>query len=128
MVSSYNSISSYTAAISHVAVDQTTVKTLNGFGQLKTSTDANSKSTSYIYGAFGKLLSVTDMNGVVISNEFDDYARRTQLNDPDKGIINYVYNGLQQLVERTAPGGVVQTHYFDGAGREVQLHTTSLNQ
>lgn len=80
---------------------QTRTETLNGLGKLKSATDANTKTTSYVYDPFGNLKVTTDPKGNQIKVGYDTLGRKTQLIDPDLGTWAYKVNPLGQTWEQT---------------------------
>jgi RHS repeat-associated protein len=55
-------------------------------------------ATIYGYDFAGRLASITDPKGNVVTMGFDKLGRRTSLVDPDAGASVYGYNGLDELV------------------------------
>ncbi|MDF2176845.1 SpvB/TcaC N-terminal domain-containing protein [Aliiglaciecola sp. CAU 1673] len=126
VVSTY--ISSAGSRVSTANIDQTNEKTLNGFGQVVVSEDANSQRTTYQYGALGTLVKATNLDTSVVTVAYDNYGRKTSMTDPDKGYLIYRYNALGEMVERVAPGNVSQVTYYDAAGRTTKVKSGSSHQ
>ncbi|MDL2323358.1 FG-GAP-like repeat-containing protein [Bacteroidales bacterium OttesenSCG-928-A17] len=72
--------------------------TLNNAGQIE-SEKTNGKTVSYTYYASGKMKSATPERGSLVAMRYDLQGNRTQLTDPDAGIITSKYNGWGELIE-----------------------------
>lgn len=57
--------------------------------------------TSYSYGPFNRVETVTDDVGNVTTIEYDKLGRRTLLDDPDKGVTLFGYDGFGDLIVET---------------------------
>lgn len=94
---------------------ETTVKNVRG--QIASVTDANGKTVSYTYGAFGRRTSITDMAGNIATSTYDKAGRKIASVDPDLGHWTYAYNVLGELVSQTDAKGQTATMTYDTLGR-----------
>jgi RHS repeat-associated protein len=74
------------------------------------------RSTSYTYGPFGHINTVTDPNNNVTSMQYDLLGRRTQMVDPDSGPTSTFYDGYGEVRETDMPTSST-TFTMDAAGR-----------
>ncbi len=118
-------VSAFYGQYSQSNVNQQTKKTLNGLGQLILSEDANGNQTTYEYDALGLMTKATNMDASSILVTYDDYGRKTSLNDPDKGYVQYKYNATGTMVRRISPSGDNEISYFDAVGRLTKSRTES---
>ncbi len=80
--------------------------------------------------ATGKVLTSTDINGLVTRYEYDDWGRRVRTENPDGTVAetDYTYGGggdFQQvslLVTETASGEPERRSYYDALGREIHSY------
>ncbi|NUQ77807.1 MAG: type IV secretion protein Rhs, partial [Polyangiaceae bacterium] len=79
--------------------------------------DAAKGKTSYSYGPFGNLYSVTAPGGAATITKRDALGRVKQLVDPDRGATIHVHNGFGELVSITDALGRVATFEYDSLGR-----------
>jgi len=100
----------------------------NEQGELDKTEDAKGGEIRYDYNAYGNLLQVNLYSGgvgaayVQVINTFDDYGRKTQTNDKDKGIWDYDYNAFDELVKQTNAKNQVSDLDYDDAGRLVRRY------
>jgi len=102
----------------------TTVAKHDPNGLLRESIDGDNTVTSFTYNAQDAVETITVNNdattGITITT--DVAGNKTQLIDPDAGIINYKYNGVGELRQQTLdPGGLnhIITTSYDDLGRVV---------
>lgn len=89
---------------------QSTVRTFDAWGNLKTAEDPLS-SVTYSYGANGKPRYVHS-GGATWEFEYDDAGNKTLLSDPDAGVTEYEYDALGRIVyQRDARGIETETEY-----------------
>ena len=87
---------------------------------LTTFPDTSTTTTSYVYDAFGDLLTTTDPSGNVISNTFDVRGRKTAMSDPDMGGWTYNYDALSELTSQTDAKSQTTSLTYDLLGRLTQ--------
>ncbi|TRY33420.1 FG-GAP-like repeat-containing protein [Aliiglaciecola sp. M165] len=103
------------------SVSQTKSEFFDRVGKLEKITDtAISGETNYRYNATGDLVRTNNVDGTVITNAFDDYGRKTSMNDPDKGNWSYRYNALGKLVWQQDARGSITQFYMDKLGRTLE--------
>jgi YD repeat-containing protein len=89
-------------------------------GQLQQVTDALGHITQYtVYNAHGKLLSMTDANGLVTTLTYDARQRLTSV-DAGGETTTYAYNPAGQLTRVTRPDGAYLSYTYDAAHRLIQ--------
>jgi RHS repeat-associated protein len=104
-------------------IGHVTITELDPLGRPAAITDAAKGVTSYVYGPFGFLHSVTDPgtladpSGAVTITTRDALGRVKQLDDPDRGTTIQVWNGWGELLSSTDAIGRVSTFEYDGLGR-----------
>jgi RHS repeat-associated protein len=98
-------------------LSQSTVTTLNIWGQKATVRDAASNTTTYTYDAFNNVLTVIDPAGNVITNTYDIRGNKLSSADPDLGSWSYTYDALQDLLTQTDAKSQVTTLTYDLLGR-----------
>lgn len=75
--------------------------------------------------AAGKLATVTDPSGSVLSHSYDLRGREIGQNDPDSGKTSYSYNDLDQLVSTTDARGKKIVYSYDGLDRKTTERSDS---
>jgi len=89
-------------------------------GQLQQVTDALGHITQYTaYDAHGKLLSLTDANGLVTTLAYDARQRLTSV-DAGGETTTYAYDPAGLLTRVTRPDGAYLTYTYDAAHRLIQ--------
>ncbi|MEL6111028.1 MAG: hypothetical protein AAFU85_33895, partial [Planctomycetota bacterium] len=91
----------------------------NGEGRIVEVIDPAANTTTYQYGPFGTLLSV-DGFGRSITQVFDDYGRRTSVDDPNTGTTIFQIDPLGQVTRMTDGRGMTTETQFDLLGRTVR--------
>jgi len=106
-------------------------------GNTITYTNPGGQVTETLYDAAGRVQSVEDdMNGLisykynsngnpdtVITNgsntlmQYDDYANRHSLSDPDAGTSTFIYDALGQLISETDAKSQTRTREYNGIGQ-----------
>ena len=100
-----------------------TITELDPLGRPVDITDAAKGITSYIWGPFGFLRSVTDPgtlgdpSGAVTITKRDALGRVKHLVDPDRGTTTQVWNGWGEVLSSTDALGRVTSFEYDGLGR-----------
>ena len=80
-------------------------------------TDANNKSMTYGYDAFGNLSRTTDAANNITTMSYDIRGRKTGMIDPDMGEWFYEYDALGNLTRQTDANGNVTTMVYDNLSR-----------
>ena len=89
----------------------------DALGRTRTITDAAKGTTSYAYGPFGALYTLTDPGGALTRTTRDALGRVRKLEDPDRGTTTQVHNGFGELLSSTDALGRVVTFEPDALGR-----------
>ncbi len=103
---------------------KTTSSTKNANGHLVSSSD-NGGTITYQYYANGNLKS-SNYSGTIILAEYDEWGRKSLLNDPSAGIYTYSYNPLGEMLVETTPNGIT-TSVYDNVGKLLIKQTEGLN-
>ncbi len=98
---------------------QTQVK--NSLGELVEVTDANDKTSWYLYDANGQGTVITDPVGNKIISSYDNWGNKIQLNDPDSGITTYSYTAFHELDTQTDANGNLVDYDYDVLGRQSRI-------
>jgi RHS repeat-associated protein len=119
----------YNALVTSVTNDksQVTTTTRNAQGLVAGVTDANSKTMSYGYDAFGDLTATTDPGGNVTSATYDLRGRKTAASDPDMGSWSYGYDVLSELTSQSDAKGQSTTLSYDLLGRPARRNEADLD-
>jgi len=91
-------------------------------GNVLASIDASGTVTTFVYGPFDYLKSVS-LLGNSVTFEKDELGNTTKVTDPDTGVHSYTYDGLGLLHTETY-GGHTTTYTYDGLGRKDLVTTT----
>ena len=83
--------------------------------------DDPANPTSFTYDLRDNLLTVTDRKGQVITNEYDDLSRLTQISTPDN-VIDFTYDAVGNMLTVTDNDSSVARTY-DGLNRVVTQQT-----
>lgn len=65
-------------------------------------------------------------NGSKVEMQYDIYGNRTQMDDPDAGIITSKYNAFGEIMESTNPNNFKTIYKYDALGRLYQTTVDSL--
>lgn len=95
----------------------TSKKTYNALGQLIKAEDSGGTIT-YELGADGQPESITAPGGITTTFTYDDYRRRTAMNDPSFGLVRYEYDEAGNQSGRTDADGRSVTHSYDSFNRK----------
>ncbi|MBC7655418.1 MAG: hypothetical protein H7098_13210 [Oligoflexus sp.] len=91
-------------------------KTIDANGQTTSTTDTPGGTINYKYDANGSLLE-SDYNGIKITMLYDNWGRKTQINDPSAGINTYTYNAYGEIKTEGTPKGLTAITYDGLSGR-----------
>ena len=95
---------------------QQTQYTYNSFGELLTSTDANSNVTTLNYNGDGYLTSIDGPlagSDDVTSFTYDGYGRVETVTDSEGYALTYSYDAANRLTQVTYPDGTTQQTVYD---------------
>ncbi|MDX9932436.1 MAG: RHS repeat-associated core domain-containing protein, partial [Bacteroidales bacterium] len=95
---------------------QETITTYDAAGRVLSVVDDENGLITYKYNSNGNPDSVI-ANGIVTRMEYDDYANRTHLHDPDAGTSIYSYDALGQLISETDAKGQNRTREYNKIGQ-----------
>ena len=84
-------------------------------------------ASSYNYGPFGTITSVTDPDGDVTTMLNDRLGRRTSTVNANTGTHHYTYNTFGEVVDDTDGNGTKYCHYYDKLGRETELRQSAVS-
>jgi RHS repeat-associated protein len=98
-------------------VDEPRTETKNALGKVASVKDAGGAIISYAYDADGNLTDTTDPAGNVVHLEYDARGRKVLSADPDLGRWSYTYDGFGDLVSQTDPKGQTVAMTYDVLGR-----------
>jgi RHS repeat-associated protein len=95
-------------------------------GQLESVTNAVGHVTTYdAYDDHGRLLEMTDANGVVTEYTYHERGRTTSVSATPAGgtarVTTYVYDDAGQLVSSEAPNGTILTYEYDDAHNLISI-------
>lgn len=90
-------------------------KVNDALGNLVSSTDPGG-TVSYAYNSRNQLIEATGLLGVT-TFEYDLHGNRTEINDPDGGIVQHSYNAFGELISRIDAKGQSTTLSYDINGR-----------
>ena len=97
----------------------------NEVGQV--TTVKNSEGTiTYQYNQQGYLVSVTNVNGDVVSYTYDEYGNKTSMTYPDGHAVRYTYDSMNRMTSVTGLDGEVTTYAYNAAGRRVETASRNL--
>lgn len=97
-----NQYAGLTTTITNAKAQQR-VDTRDPLGQLIQVKDAKLGITKFGYEAFGGLATTTDPNGNVITVNYDDLGRKTDLRDPNLGWIQYIVDPAGRTRRQISP-------------------------
>ena len=106
-----------------VRTDQTALlgryreETKNALGKVSSIKDVDGKVISYAYDAEGDLTSTRDPNGNQIFIQYDVRGRKKFSRDPDLGQWTYTYDGFGDLQTQTDGNRATTSMFYDGLGR-----------
>ena len=100
----------------------------NAQGHVTTTAYYGVNSVATTRGVYGRVQSVTDANGAVVTTEYDALGRRTKVTQPDGfwTTTSYVSFGTvgRQHVRTNSQLGLSTWTYFDGLGRTTKQQST----
>jgi YD repeat-containing protein len=100
------------------------IATRNDEGQMASVLDANGKTTSYGYDAFGDVVSTSDPSGYTTTASYDIRGRKVGMSDPDMGAWSYVYDPLNELSSQTDAKSQTTSLTYDLLGRPMRRIAT----
>ncbi len=103
---------------------KTTTSTKDANGNVLIATD-NGGTIRYQYYPDGNLKS-SNYSGTIVSMEYDEWGRKTKLNDPSAGQYTYTYNAIGELLTETTPNGTTKNVY-DNFGKIIETTIEGTN-
>ena len=107
-------------------ISRSRVETKSVLGDSVSVQDA-AGTIQYQYNAVGNLTKVTGVDNTIIETTYDDYGRKTAMDDPNKGAWSYEHNNLGELISQTSANGFTTKFYRDSVGRTVSREVTGNN-
>ncbi|MGB0929500.1 MAG: FG-GAP-like repeat-containing protein [Chitinophagales bacterium] len=95
---------------------QSSSTVIDASGQTISSTD-NGGTLTYIYYSHGNIKETKQGSTVLVSNEYDAYARQTKLIDINAGTTDYTTDALGQITSTTNANNETTTSTYDKLGR-----------
>ena len=80
----------------------------------------------YQYNGQGYLISVTNVNGDVVSYAYDDYGNKTSMTYPDGRAVSYTYDSMNRMTSVTGLNGDVTRYTHDAAGQRIETSSSTL--
>ena len=116
----YNGLATTIRAYQNIGTYEQTVTTVDGRGQRVKVTDDNGQDADYEYDGFSNLIRISLNTSYDTTMQYDLLGRKTQMDDPDKGLWSYVYNAAGELVQQTDAKAQVASFSYDKLGRMTQ--------
>ncbi len=94
------------------------IVTKNSNGHVMTSIDNSGEGDgilNFTYNANGNLIK-SNFNGIEILTIFNNWGKKTSINDPSAGIYSYTYNGFGETLSETTPKGTT-SYEIDQVGK-----------
>lgn len=115
----YDGLSTTTTIVPLEGVAQSSTITKNAAGWVSNSTDASNVTINYGYYSDGKpaFSQIGSNTASKIEIHYDHWGNRSQLIDPDYGIISFVYNAYGELVCEESPKHNITNYSYDRIGR-----------
>lgn len=104
---------------------QITIGTKDAVGETLSMQDSNGGSTSYGYDAFGELTSTTDADSKLTTITYDGLGHKTGMVDPNMGSWNYQVDALGEVTCQTDAKLQSIVMAYDGIGRLTSKTETS---
>lgn len=89
-------------------------------GNILTATNANT-SYSFTYNTSGKVASVADSSGRIVSYSYDSLGNKTKLIYPEGSTVTYSYGNANRLKSIVNGGGKTYSFTYDSLGRRSKL-------
>lgn len=99
VTTTYNGL---TATVTDPAMSKS--KTSNANGQVITAVDSPGGTIAFKYDAMGNLTE-SDYDGIKLKMQYDNWGRKTQLEDSSAGIYTYQYNAYGETIKEVTPKG-----------------------
>ena len=96
--------------------------TYNSNGQLTSKTDGAGNEVNYTYNS-NYLLSSVATTGVSVSYTYDKYGRIQTVTDLEGNVTTYTYDDVGNLETVTYPNGVVTTYGYDSTNLIISIYT-----
>ena len=109
----------------NVGDGQTIQSSYNEIGMV-TEVSSAEGTIVYQYDEQGYLVSVTNVNGDVVSYTYDAYGNKTSMTYPDGRTVSYTYDRMNRMTSVTGLDGDVTRYAYDAAGRRVETASSTL--
>ncbi|MCL5994893.1 MAG: DUF6443 domain-containing protein [Chloroflexi bacterium] len=86
-------------------------------GMIEPPTTGGSSTTTYEYDPENNLTRVTDAEGNITQIQYDNFALKSQMDDPDMGVWHYGYDALGRITRQDDARGTRLCFYYDAVGR-----------
>jgi RHS repeat-associated protein len=104
--------------VSAASNGNTTTKTVDAWGGIKTVDDPLSGKVTYTYKSLGKPWTV-DANGAVTTMDYDEAGNQKMLTDPNAGIVSYTYDAAGRVKTQVDKKGNDFLAEYDALGRTI---------
>ena len=111
--------------VQNVGDGQTVESSYNEIGMV-TEVSSAEGTIVYQYNGQGYLVSVTNVNGDVVSYTYDAYGNKTSMTYPDGRTVSYTYDRMNRMTSVTGLDGDVTRYAYDAAGRRVETASSTL--
>ena len=111
--------------VQNVGDGQTVESSYNDIGMV-TEVSSAEGTIVYQYNGQGYLVSVTNVNGDVVSYTYDAYGNKTSMTYPDGRTVSYTYDRMNRMTSVTGLDGDVTRYAYDAAGRRVETASSTL--
>jgi RHS repeat-associated protein len=95
-------------------------RSYDGRGKLAQTTQSVGSSvitTTYGWDPAGHVTDITDTANHTLHADYDEFGRKTQMRDPDRGTWNFSWDGLARLRTQEDARGIQQAYQYDAIGR-----------
>ncbi len=109
-------------------LNQTSKVFHNGFGATEHTEDPLGNRVTFKYDAYGNVIETTTRahgKDSKVTMVFDNWGRKTQTNDPIKGVWHYTYNAFGELASQKTARNQTFSFSYDLAGRRIRSYEAS---
>ena len=111
--------------VQNVGDGQSVESSYNEIGRVTEASSAEG-TIVYQYNGQGYLVSVTNVNGEVVSYTYDAYGNKTSMTYPDGRTVSYTYDAMNRMTSVTGLDGDVTRYTYDAAGRRIETWSGTL--